>query len=141
MDNLLILFLSQLAVQAPALLVYLVGLILALVFLRRYPGPSALTLVAAGLLLLISLAQSFLSVYLVRARADFGWSDARLGAMASANALAGSALRAVAFGLLLTAVFIGRRVKQRSGPMEPLRRPGPASRQSEDHGIPGPPGS
>jgi hypothetical protein len=141
MDNLLIPFLSQLAAQAPALLVYLVGLILALVFLGRYPGPAALTLVAAGLLLLTSLAQPLLSLYLFRARAEFGWSDAQLGAMASANALAGSALRAVAFGLLLTAVFIGRRVRQGSGPGEPLQRPGPASWQSEEHGLTGPPGS
>jgi hypothetical protein len=141
MDNLLISVLSQLAVQAPALLVYLVGLILALVLLGRYPGPSAFTLIATGLLLVTAVAQSFLSVYLVRARVDWGWTDARLGATLSASALAGSALRAVAFGLLLAAVFIGRRVSQRSGPVEPPQRTGPASRQAEEHGITGRPGS
>jgi hypothetical protein len=140
MDNLLLHVLSQLAVQAPALLVYLGGMILALVFLRRSPGPSALTLAATGLLLVTSVAQSLASVYLVRARADLGWTDARLSAVLLANGLAGSALRAVAFGLLLAAVFVGRRVGQGSALAEALHRTGPASRDAEEHGITGRPG-
>jgi hypothetical protein len=126
MDSLLISLLSQLAGQAPTLLVYFGGMIVALVFLRRYPGPAALTLLAAGLLLVTAVVQSCLSIYLVRAREDLGWTVAQFGGIMSATALVGNAIRAVAFALLLTAVFVGRRVGGRRGPGEELERAGPA---------------
>src|SRR5207248_717565 len=90
MENILVPFLMQLAGQSPVLLVYLVGMILALVFWRRCPGPCAFTLVATGLLMLTSIAQTFVSLYLIHARADMGWANERLSWMLSANALIGS---------------------------------------------------
>lgn len=62
----------QLAGQSPVLLVYLVGMVLALVFRRRCPGPCAFTLVATGLLMLTSIGQTFVSLYLIHVRADLG---------------------------------------------------------------------
>jgi hypothetical protein len=128
MENLLVSFLGQLAVQAPSLLAYLVGIILALVFWRRCPGPSLLTLLALALLLVTSLVQTFLLLYLFRARADFGWDEARVGWMLSASALVGSVIRAAALGLLLAAVFLGRRGTPRTGP---------ASRQPDTRNVGG----
>jgi hypothetical protein len=121
MENTIIPFLTQLAGQAPVLLAYLVGMILALVFWRRSPGPCVLTLVATGLLLGTTLVQSFLFLYLIRAREDFGWTEERYRWMLSANALVGSVIRAVAFGLLLAAVFVGRKGVQQTGPNKALQ--------------------
>jgi hypothetical protein len=109
MDDIFIPFLIQLLGQAPVLLAYLVGLVLALVFYQRCPRPALLTLIALALLLVTTLVQSFLFIYSVRARDDFGWNDEQFGWWLSATGLMGSVIRAAAFGLMLTAVFIGRK--------------------------------
>jgi hypothetical protein len=139
MDN-LIPFLAQLAGQTPILLVYLVGMILALVFWRRCPGPCVLTVVAAGLLFVTTLVQPFLFHYLVRVRAEHGWGDEKLGWLLLVNALFGGVFRAVAFGLLLAAVFIGRKGAPQTRPNRGLQPTEPASELSEEYGITGRPG-
>jgi hypothetical protein len=68
-----------------------------------------LTLIATAILFLITLVQALLVPYLARARVELGWTDERYGWLMSANALVGIVIRAVAFGLLLVAVFLGRR--------------------------------
>jgi len=140
MDNFFIQFLTQLLGQAPVLLVYLVGMVLALVFWRRCPRPAMLTLIGMALLLVTTLVQSFLFIYLVWARDDFGWSQERLGWMLSANGLMGSVIRAAAFALVLTAVFMGRKERWQTTPNEELQLTGPASRQSNEYGITSRPG-
>ncbi|RMF33497.1 MAG: hypothetical protein D6759_06865 [Chloroflexi bacterium] len=109
MREILVLFLTQLGGQSPLLLAYLVGIVLALVFWRRYPRPCAFTLVAMGLLVLTLLGQTFLGAYFVVYRgAGVGWGAGRVGRVLMVNTLIGSLIRALAFGLLLAAVFVGR---------------------------------
>src|SRR3954452_6165100 len=130
----------QLTTQLPLLLAYVTGMILALVFWRRSPGPSLLTLLATVLLLVIAVLQAFLFFYSVRARHDLGWSDERFGWMSGGNNLVGSVLRAGACGLLLIAVFMGRNAGQHAGLDLGLPRTGLASRPSEEVGITSRPG-
>lgn len=102
-------FLTQLAGQSPLLLAYFVGIALALAFWRRYPRPSAFTLVAMLLLILISLGQTMANVYLVVYRGGgVAWSPAKLQWALTANMLVGSLTRALALGLLLAAAFADR---------------------------------
>ena len=101
--------LMQLAVQAPVLLTYLVGAILALMLSRRAPGPSLLTLAATVLLLLTAVAQGSAQVWLTHAHNDLRLEPRHVGLWFSIIAFVGSGIRAVAVSLLLTAVFIGRR--------------------------------
>jgi len=116
-DRLLITILTQIAGQAPALLAYLIGAIVALTLWRRSPGPALLTLIAMVLLLVTTLVQAVLIQVLVRASAD---APIRLGWLLSANAFIGSLMRALATGLLLAAVFSGRRGPQgRRNPAPP----------------------
>ena len=138
MDSFFIQFLTQLLGEAPVLLVYLVGLVLALVFWRRCPRPAMLTLIGTALLLVTALVQSFLFIYLVWARDEFGRE--RLGWMLSANGLMGSVMRAAAFALVLTAVFMARKERSQTTPNEELQLTGPASRQSDEYGITSRPG-
>jgi hypothetical protein len=135
MDDLLIPYLSQLASQSPVLLVYLVAIILALVFWRRWPGPCAFTLASMGLLVLMALVQPFVFLYLSRAPLELGWPHGRVGWLMSATALTGSLIRATAFGLLLAAVFIGRKGERQMGPSRPLPPSAPAPEPSEEYGI------
>ena len=64
MDKVLDLVLAQLRAQPHLLLVYLAGIILALVYWRRCPGPCALTLLASVLLLLTAIGQPVVYLYL-----------------------------------------------------------------------------
>lgn len=116
MDNIFGAFLSQMLVQIPILLMYVIGMILALMFWRRCRGPSLLTLLAMMLLLVTKLVQSFLFLYLVRAKEDFGWSYEDFNWILSANGLFGNFISAAAFGLVLIAVFSGRNATQPSAP-------------------------
>ncbi len=121
--------------ETPVLLVYLVAMTLALVWWRRWPGPCALTLASTGLLLLMALVQPFVFFYLSRAHLELGWPDERFGWMMSANALVGSVVHAAAFGLLLTAVFIGRKDVAPTAPSRALQPTAPASERSKEFGI------
>jgi len=135
MEYTFLFFLSQLVGQAPMLLAYVVGTILALVFWRRCPLPAKLTLLGLMLLLITSLVQSFLVSYFVQARVNFDWSHQTVGLLMSVTGLVGSLIRAAAFSLILIAVFIGRKTAQVSSPIEALPLMEPASRGSFEHGI------
>ena len=89
----------QLPYLAPALVVYLTGVVLALVYLRRHAAPAVLVLIASVLLIVVSLAVPLLQGYLLEQ--GMGWM--------MWVAIGGSVLRSVGFGLLLAAAFIGRR--------------------------------
>jgi len=107
-NDLLVLFLTQLAGQSPLLLAYLVGIVLALAFRPRYPRPCAFTLAAMGLLVLTLLGQTLLGAYVVYRGAGLTWEAGKVGRVLMVNTLAGSLIRALALGLLLAAVFVGR---------------------------------
>lgn len=101
--------LTQLAVQLPVLLVYLVGMILALMFWRRCPGACAYALLGAGLLLFLAIGQTVVNMYLVSHQSEIGVSMSNFGALLSAIAVVCSLIRALAYALLFAAVFVGRR--------------------------------
>src|SRR5262249_5252904 len=120
MENTFLFFLTQLVGQAPMLLAYVVGGILALVFWRRCPLPAKLTLLGLMLLLITALVQSFLISYFIQAQVNLDWSHQTVGLLMSVTGLVGSLIRAAAFSLILIAVFIGRKTAQVSGPLESL---------------------
>jgi hypothetical protein len=135
MELTLSVFLSQLLSQSPILLAYLVGVILAVVFRRRCPLPARLTLAAMLLLLLSTLVQLFVFAYLMQARLDRGWSIEQSGWFMAVNGLIGTLIRVAAFGLLLTAVFIGRKRAQQPTAIDAPQLPESASREPIEQGI------
>jgi hypothetical protein len=116
MYNIIIPSLYQVLVASPILLVYLAGLILALVFWRRNRTPCLLALIATGLLLLLGVIQPFVSSYLFQARTEMGWTQEKLSSMLAVVGLATTCLRAAAMSLLVAGVFVGRRVSLQVGP-------------------------
>jgi len=100
--------LAQLLGQSPLLLVYVVGVVVALTYLPRYRGPSALTLVATGSLLAVSIVQAFLLQYFIAAQIDQGSNSARLSAMIGTLSFTSNLIRAAATGVVLAAVYAGR---------------------------------
>ena len=99
-------WLSSLLVSIPVLLVWLVGIVLALVFWRRCPTAALLAVIAFALLFVVTLMDSYLSMtFLLVYRHERGWSDAQYGTYFAIKSVVASVLRAVAFGLLLPAIF------------------------------------
>jgi hypothetical protein len=101
-------FLVQLLQQSPLLLAYVIAILLALTNWRRCPTSCLLTLVAAGLLLTISALQTFFNVYLIQNRAGMEGRADQLHSVLTTVAIGSGLFRALAFGLLLAAVFHGR---------------------------------
>src|SRR3954451_3146595 len=88
-------FVWQLLPQAPVLVVYLVGLVLAIRFHRRAPTPCTLTAIATGLLLVTAVGHVALMRFII--------SNAGAGPgprwLFSASAFVVNLVRAVAMGL------------------------------------------
>ena len=99
--------LAQLLAQSPMLVVYLIGLVMALAFWGRHPGPCLLTFLSMGLLLLTSVGVTYVQVEWVRGQALRG-SAVTLGERLRLLAIVASFVRAGATGLLIWAVFSGR---------------------------------
>lgn len=103
--------LLQLAYSVPALLVYLAGLVLAIIFLRKYPASAMLILCGSVVLLITTIGLTFAQFYLFRYRLDYGWSPAAYGQVLSMVSLVANIMRALGLALWLTAVFVGRKSK------------------------------
>jgi MFS superfamily sulfate permease-like transporter len=127
MESVLTQFTTQLATRSPVLLVYVIGLVLALVFWQRHPRPCVLVLLAMVLALFTSLVSAFLFTYLPRAMDEFGWNHHQLGLMLSAVSITASILHAGAMGMLLTAVFVGRQSALARWPTDDDRTAMPAA--------------
>jgi hypothetical protein len=105
----------QLPYIGPMLVVYLVGIVLSLVNLKRFAKPAALTLAGCGLLFLVTLAFPFVQGYLFELRNERGGGFEQYERQMLIVGIASTLLRVVAFSLLLTAVFSGRRAFSESG--------------------------
>lgn len=99
----------QLAAQAPTLLVEAAAVALAVVFWRRWPIPCLLTLLGSGLMLAISIGRTALFLAAVRLQADLGWTHQQLGVFYGVVGFVSSLGYALGLGLVITAVFWGRR--------------------------------
>lgn len=108
--------LSQLATQAPTLLVHAAGALLALAFWRRGPTACAFVLGGSILLLLLTTVQPFLFHFLIRRHHESGGSNSSLGLTINVVTLGGSLLRALAYAMALAAVFVPLRGRRTGAP-------------------------
>jgi hypothetical protein len=93
---------TQLGYNAPALFVYLIAFILALVFMGRAAIPCILTLVGVGILVLTTLGLAVVQAWLIDTR------PTQFVRLMQIIGIAGSVLRAVGLGVLVAAIFVGR---------------------------------
>lgn len=100
---------QQLMYQLPLVLASLVGIILSLVFWGRCRGSSALTLLAAVVLLVTAIVIPFAQTYLFTARLAQGWTVETYSRLSTIVGLVGAVVRGFAIIGLVIAVFIGRK--------------------------------
>jgi hypothetical protein len=97
--------LTSIAVQLPLLLVWLVGVILAFVHWGRHPKVSLLFLIATLMLFLRLVAGTWVGIGLVRILHWSGMGITNIGLVQLGSRVLLSLIGAVAWGLLLVAVF------------------------------------
>ena len=114
--------LQQILTLAPVLLVYLAGIVLALVHWQRYPSPARFALFASAALLVVSVAQALVYHYLLMERIERGWTAAQAGVLLAAAGFIFSLLHAAGLGLLLAGVFAGRKAATQGGNPPPSAR-------------------
>ena len=102
---------QQLGYVGPVLVVYLVGMILSIIFIRKYPLAAILALAATLILFGAAIGITMAQGYLIRARIESAWSLAQYGNMQAIVSVIGTALRTLGSALLIAAVFTGRKSK------------------------------
>lgn len=135
METIFFSLVRQLLHQSPLFLAYFVGIILALVFWRRYPRPSMLVLLAMVLFVATRVIWSVLFLFVLRGRESFNWTTTQLGWIMWAQGFVGNVVHAGIFGLLLAAVFISRKVTPQPKPDEPVQFTRSAVPPTDEEGI------
>lgn len=114
----------QLLPQAPLLLAYFAGLIVALIYLRKAPGPAILTGIATVIMLLATVGNIYAVNRLIYARVEMNLTGSDYDRAMIVITVIASLLRALAFAGLLVAAFIGRRAASSQGHFQPPARAG-----------------
>ena len=96
---------SNVLIQLPMLLAWLVGVVLSLFNWRRQPRISLLTLSAIALLFVELIVSTYLNLWLPITLSNKGWNMGQLSLLLPVIGAGESLVRAVAWGLLLAAIF------------------------------------
>jgi hypothetical protein len=99
---------SQVISMSPLLVAYLVGIILALVNMSRYPRASTLALVGCVLMFVTNLGRLFIQSYLFSQYRSSGWSTQTYSNALNTLGICANLVHVAGFGLLLAGVFAGR---------------------------------
>jgi hypothetical protein len=97
--------LSVFIVDIPIVLVWLIGIILAIVFWNQHPRVSLLSLIALIGLMILTLVGTFLNVWLPMNLDKSGWTVTQMGIRLGIFGFISSLLSAGFWGLLLAAIF------------------------------------
>jgi hypothetical protein len=89
----------------PICVLWLVGIVLALVMWKRHPGVSLVVLLACVLLLVTLIAGQIASTWVMQAQKDGGWSISQVGLVMAIVSWVRVTLSAIGYGLLLLAAF------------------------------------
>lgn len=103
-NSLWLAFLSTQLWAVPSILIYVVGVVLALVYWWRHPAVSLLCVIAFVMLLGGRLLASGMQFWVMRAQ-DSSLTSVQIGNVMGTVSLVQVAISTVAWGLLLTAMF------------------------------------
>ena len=101
-------FLSQFAIQAPLLVIWLVGMLLALLWWQRAPKVAAVTCVACALFLVDTLIGTLIVVALPGMLIERGQSTSQVAVAFTVIGICRALLHAVLWSAVLFAIFSGR---------------------------------
>jgi hypothetical protein len=100
--------LQQLIPQIPLLMVYLAGMVLAVVFWGRASGPAIMTVLGCGVLITTTLVMAFVYSSMFERLREGNMTNEQFAQTMRAIGMVGSAGRAGGLLLIIIAVFTGR---------------------------------
>ena len=118
-------FMAMLLGQSPTLLVYLVGIVIAVVRMPRHPRPATFVLIGCVLLLAASIVSSLAQMWAFNSRSGSTASAASIGQMLIAVNLVLTFVRAGGFVLLIVAAFVARETEGSAFPVGQAAPGGP----------------
>lgn len=93
----------------PILVVWLVGLVLAIVNRKKYPQVARLTIIGLAILFTISLVNSYVSRMLPIWLTQQGFTTSEMVPVFTIRNLVGSVITAFGWGFVIAAIFSGRK--------------------------------
>ncbi|HEV2666430.1 MAG TPA: hypothetical protein VG324_16045 [Blastocatellia bacterium] len=109
----LITTLSILVVSLPVIIVWVIGIALALLRWRRHPQVSLFALIAFAISIINMVVNRFLTVWLPMTMRDSGWTTVQIGTMFSAIGTITALIAAAAWAMVLCAIFGWRDGRQK----------------------------
>lgn len=101
--------LPPLLVQAPLFLVWFLGIILSLIWRQRHPQVSLLVIISSVILVIETFVGTLVTVWLPAYAMQNNWTSSQIGGLFSVIGLIRTLFSAVAWGLILMAVFRWRK--------------------------------
>ncbi|HKC88414.1 MAG TPA: hypothetical protein VKG02_20680 [Blastocatellia bacterium] len=117
--NTLITILSTIVISLPVIIVWVIGIALALSRWRRHPRVSQFALIACAVMLINTAANRSLTIWMPLAMRDYGWTAVQIGSFFSAIGIITSLISATAWTLVICAVFGWRDQRQKENLFPP----------------------
>jgi len=97
--------LSAIAISTPAIIVWAIGIVLALSRWRRHPRVSQFALIACAVMIVNLVVGRFLTIWLPIKMRDSGWTMSQIGPIFTAIGLITALISAAAWTLVICAIF------------------------------------
>jgi len=117
--NTLVTILSTIVISLPAIIVWVIGIALALSRWRRHPRVSQFALIACAVMIINTVANRSLTIWMPLAMRDYGWTAVQIGSFFSAIGIISSLISATAWTLVICAIFGWRDQRQKENLFPP----------------------
>jgi hypothetical protein len=111
--NTLVTTLSVIAISIPVIIVWLIGIALSLSRWRRRPRVSKLALIACAVMIINTVVNRVLTIWMPLAMRDYGWTSAQIGSIFTAIGIITALISAAAWALVICAIFGWRDQRQK----------------------------
>ena len=117
--NTLVTILSTIVISLPAIIVWVIGIALALSRWRRHPRVSQFALIACAVMIINTVANRSLTIWMPLAMRDYGWTAVQIGSFFTAIGIITSLISATAWTLVICAIFGWRDQRQKENLFPP----------------------
>src|SRR5215813_13682037 len=117
--NTLVTILSTIVISLPAIIVWVIGIALALSRWRRHPRVSQLALIACAVMIINTVANRSLTIWMPLAMRNYGWTTVQVGSIFTAIGIITGLISATAWALVICAIFGWRDQRQKENLFPP----------------------
>jgi len=117
--NTLVTLLTTIMISLPAIIVWVIGIALALSRWRRHPRVSQLALIACAVMIINTVTNRSLTIWMPLAMRDYGWTSVQIGSIFTAIGIITALISATAWTLAICAIFGWRDRRQKENLFPP----------------------